>query len=245
MYELVASHFVSYSDNGASGDEPPLPVDDPQTVRPYPRDGFGSVVQTPAGSIRITPPSQPLPFVPEATNIPFRECKDLLTDGPPEGERSREVHQLRRELEVELREVEYWMSLGGPQSTTGVVSIGFRYRYQPSIDWLIERADAADVCLELPPVGHYDRPSFSGWRFFNENDRENEATTFVVVLSPQCGLIDETRLLEPVIEYHPDEILVGVPIRPRFGPQILPCYARNNVEITLTEPRNGRPVRIL
>lgn len=240
-YELIAKHFVSFSDNG--DEDPALPgIAEPHPT-PYGETGF---LDEPAErEIRITQPSPPRQIIPEAENIPFPECRNLSQNGPPTGARLRELKQLRRDIQAGRSNLEHLASMGGPESTTGLVSVGLRHRYQPTIDWLIERATPEDLCLDLPPVGYYDQPPWSpAWEFLDEAGRDGDATTFVVVLAVRCGLIDETRLREPVITYEDDEILVRVPIAvSSFGGTPEPCPAPNNVEITLTEPRDGRLIR--
>ncbi len=221
---LVARHFDSVSEVG------PVPV-----------PGFGDQP--------VTVPSPPLPYVEEATQIPFPECSTLGRPGPPEGERLTELRQVRRQLEGILGErldtdgVVRVTSIGGPQSIYGVISVGVSHRHQPTIDWLAERAGPDDLCLELPPVGYYDTPPhLYPWEFADPTDADNpDLGRFIARLDIECGLIDKGRLLEPRIDYQDDAIFVAIPVRqPTFGPTLSPCPFPDLVEIELTEPRAGR-----
>jgi len=238
---LVARHFVSESENGPL---PPRTTDQPQprVTRPDPET-------TLPPQQRITKPSPPAPLIPEATNIPFPECSTLEHVGPPTGDRLSELTALRQDLESAFGNIEYVNSMGGPQSVYGVISVGLSHRYQPSIDWLAELAGPEDLCLELPPVGYYDQePELVPWLFVEDGQDfdDFDGDRFVAILDMRCGLIDPTRLLEPIVEFRDDVVLVGIPIRvPTSGPTIAPCFPPDQVEIELDEPLNGRPIQVM
>jgi len=223
---LVARHFVSETENGSRPPETTVP-----------------------GQPRITRPSPPPPVIPEATNIPFPECSTLERGGPPTGDRLSELTALRQNLESAFGSIEYVNSLAGLESTYGVISVGLSHRYQPSIDWLAELAGPEDLCLALPPVGYYDQePELVPWVFVGDGQDfdDFDGDRFVAMLDVRCGLIDKTRLLEPIVEFRDDVVLVGIPIRvATWGPKKLPCRKPDQVEIYLDEPLNGRPIQVM
>ena len=70
--------------------------------------------------------------------------------------------------------------------------------------------------------------------------------SFVVLLDVNCGLIDKTRLLEPLFEFRDDVVLIGIPIRvATWGPTRMPCPAPDRVAIVFDEPLNGRAIEVM
>ncbi len=174
----------------------------------------------------------------EATNIPFAECGLLPEPGPPTGQGAQRLNQLRSELEADgLFEQPDVVSSA---KRGGVISVGLSHRNRATIDWLAKRADPDNLCLELPPPGYYDQPpTLADWEL---GSIESEGTTVILMVSVgPCGLLDESRILEPQIEYSEAEVVVGVPLAVQtYGPVRAVCLPPTELTVELDEPLAGR-----
>ncbi len=227
-HKIVASHFESVSEVG--------PVPAPGETSPT-----------------LLEPSPPPPFIEEATSIPFPECATLPEVGPPSGERATRLWELTGQVDSIARDYPFSsysrvMRQSGPRNSWGVVEVWLTHRDQSIIDRLAEVAEPDELCLQIPPVGYYSgRPDFKLWEFADPADADNpDLERFVVRINqkPCGGMQDTTRLAEPSITYLPDSIIVAIELRPRRwgSSDLLACFGPDFVEITLDEPRNGRPI---
>lgn len=84
----------------------------------------------------------------------FTECGADGEPGPPADDRAAALDAVVEALRGDgLHDQPFVVSSGGPQSIWGVVSIGLSSRYEPTLQWIADRADPADVCIEFPEFG--------------------------------------------------------------------------------------------
>ncbi len=151
----------------------------------------------------------------EAQNIPFAECDTLPEPGEPEFSRLQEIRDdLSAAGMFEQHSID---GISGPGSTQGILNVRMRRRFQPSIDWLADRVDTADLCLSLPPVGYYDWPfEYAVWEIDPQAppiaDDQRDIPLLIESLEQACGSHPDGRVLEPVITYEPDTITVTIPL---------------------------------
>ena len=141
-------------------DEPDLEaVDDPPTTVPAdtPAD-LAPATEDPVGADGVT--GQLSDFHVETNDTyGFVECGADGEPGPPDDARAVELDAVIDALRTGgLHEQPFVVSSGGPQSIWGVPSIGLSSRYEPTLAWLAERADAAEVCVEFPEFGVRNLP---------------------------------------------------------------------------------------
>ena len=135
-------------------DDPPSTTsaapDVPAVLVPVPEDPFGADGVTGTMSDLHVETTETFGFV---------ECGTDGEPGPPTGERAAELEAVIEDLRATgLHDQPFVGSSGGAQSIWGVPSVGLSSRYQPTLQWLADRVDAADVCLEVPEFGVRNRP---------------------------------------------------------------------------------------
>ena len=146
-----------------TGDDGPdvQAVDDPPTTTSAAPDVPAVLVpvpEDPVGADGVTGTMSDL-HVETTETFGFVECGADGEPGPPTGERATELEALIDDLrDAGLHDQPFVVSSGGPQSIWGVPTVGLSSRYQPTLQWLADRVDAADVCLEVPEFGVRNRP---------------------------------------------------------------------------------------
>jgi len=139
-------------------DEPDLEaVDDPTTTTTAPaeptpteEDPFGpDGVEGAMSDLHVETPDR----------FGFIECGADGEPGPPTGDRAAELEAAIEALrDGGLHDQPFAVSSGGPQSIYGVPSIGLSSNYEPTLEWIAERVDPADVCVEFAEFGIRNLP---------------------------------------------------------------------------------------
>ncbi len=190
------------------------------------------------------PPRDSIDTDVEAQSIPYAECHEVAENGPPESDEMIRLQRLRAELEAEgLFDQPFVGSSGGPESVWGILSIGLRRRYQPTIDWLASRVDVADVCLELPPVGYYRRPFEAAvWEVGPDPDRQDrEIPLSVNSANGGCGYNPAGRILDPIVVYGETTIEVTIPLdHVSWGGHTCEGWGPTAYRLVLSEDQAGR-----
>lgn len=179
----------------------------------------------------------------EATDLVFPDCPNPLDPAATTPERTAELEALRVRLHADGL-TESTMFYSGSSINGGRLQIGLYRRYQPTIDFLAERAEPDDICFFLlPPVGAFTAPPGTlEWTVDESTLDGPDDMAFTVVNAAQCGVIYEELLLPPQVVESDDRIEIAVPLLPRFGPSILPCPEPDRFEITLDTPIGDRDI---
>ena len=135
-------------------DDPPSTTsaapDVPAVLVPVPEDPFGADGVTGTMSDLHVETTETFGFV---------ECGTDGEPGPPTGERAAELEAVIEDLRATgLHDQPFVGSSGGAQSIWGVPSVGLSSRYEPTLRWLADRADPADLCIEFPEFGLRNQP---------------------------------------------------------------------------------------
>ncbi|MEZ5246756.1 MAG: hypothetical protein R2707_16795 [Acidimicrobiales bacterium] len=179
----------------------------------------------------------------EATDMVFPDCPATLDPAATTPQRSAELEALRIRLNADGL-TDATMFYSGSSINGGRLQIGLYRRYQPTIDFLADRAEPDDICFFLlPPVGAFTAPPGTlEWTVDESTIDGPDDTVFTVVNAAQCGVIYEERLLPPQVVESDDRVEIAVPLLPRFGPSILPCFEPDRFEITLAAPIGDRDI---
>lgn len=141
--EAVDDPPTSVPDDGADDGEPPA-------LGPYDEDAVGADGESGATSDLHVETSDTFGFV---------ACGAEGEPGPPSGDRAVELEAVIEDLRSGgLHDQPFVGSSGGPQSIWGVPSIGLSARYEPTLRWIADRVDPADVCIEFPEFGLRNLP---------------------------------------------------------------------------------------
>ena len=140
-------------------DDPDLDVAAPTTtVSTSTPPGDGPVAEDPVGSDGVAGAMSDR-HVETVETFGFTECGAAGEPGPPADDRAAALDAVVDALRAEgLHDQPFVVSSGGPQSIWGVVSIGLSSRYEPTLQWIADRADPADVCIEFPEFGLRNLP---------------------------------------------------------------------------------------
>ncbi len=179
----------------------------------------------------------------EATDLVFPDCPATLDPAATTPERSAELEALRVRLNTDGL-TDATMFYSGSSINGGRLQIGLYRRYQPTIDFLAERAAPDDICFFLlPPVGAFTAPPGTlEWTVDESTVGGPDDTVFTVVNGARCGVIYKDLLLPPQVVESDDRVEIAVPLLPRFGPSILPCPEPDRFEITLSAPIGDRDI---
>ena len=177
----------------------------------------------------------------EATDLVFPDCPATLDPAATTPQRSAELEALRIRLNADGL-TDATMFYSGSSINGGRLQVGLYRRYQPTIDFLTERAGPDDICFFLlPPVGAFTAPPGAlEWTVDESTVDGPDDTVLTVVNAAQCGVIYEELLLPPQVVESDARIEIAVPLLPRFGPSILPCPEPDRFEITLSSPVGDR-----
>ena len=205
---------------------------DPNTSQPPTVVGVGGPIYPPTSDV-------------EATDIPFEECNADNGKPVPVGDELARLEALRQQITDDgLFDQPFISSSGGP--AYGALSVGLSRRHQPSIDWLRARAEPEDLCIELPPLGFYDRPyEEATWVLDPEAPEPGASDRSIAVLVDstinQCGYWPQGRILQPVVEYGTERIEIRVPLdHVSWGPHPCPGWFPDPFVIELDEPIGDR-----
>jgi len=249
-HEVLAVLWESISETGpVEVPLPPTTVPPPTTAPPLPTSEVARptyTTTTAEPTIRITSQHEAPPIVPETTNLRFPECIELYqTEPSADGQSVRDLRETRRAISAGRRKGYHIGSTNGPNAW-GVLSVGLSHRSQETIDWLTELAAPDELCLDLPPVGHYDQPlTYLRWELLNAQAVTADTTTVLLQLDQRCGFIEKERVLVAEVEYGDTEIRIGVPTRvATWGDQNDVCLPPDVIEVELDEPLAGRDLAL-
>ena len=90
------------------------------------------------------------------------------------------------------------------------MGIGLSVRYQPTIDWIADNMPEGHVCIEIPPVGHYDRgPSLAPWELVAQPGPAD--TTLSLRFASDCAP-SATLVMDPVVVETDTSVEIALPL---------------------------------
>ncbi|MEZ5167522.1 MAG: hypothetical protein R2695_13905 [Acidimicrobiales bacterium] len=181
----------------------------------------------------------------EATELVFPEVRTRSAIPQVSAAKADELTALYDQL---VAEGLHQQAFVGSSSRSDVIQIGLNRRYGPTIRWLADRVDPADLCLWLyAPAGAFTAPpELLEWEIDPATPVDPSTTVFTVRTTTDCGVIDKARLLPPQVHQDGDRVEIALTIRPAFGPTILPVWrptpSRSNSTNRRRSARGGRHV---
>lgn len=171
----------------------------------------------------------------EAVDIPLPECTEAQFFGSDETDPR--LVELRDALMAEGLTDQPFLSGTG---VSDVLQVDLNRRYGPTIEWIAQRVDRADVCLFFwPPIGAFTSPAPRlDWVVATASPDSPEAT---IRLDRDCGLLGSAPL-EPVVQEEGDLVVVRWAASAFFGPTGSPCLPPDEATLTLDAPLGDRPL---
>jgi hypothetical protein len=187
----------------------------------------------------VRPDVEPLAELNTVADLPIPECASSGRAGIEPNPRLRERLAWADALSDSLRDLPFVSHYsGGASLHNQELTIGFSVRYAPSLGWLAENVPPGIVCIEVPPLGYYNRVVADlAWTLPEGTEVDPDATS-VEVVGRDCGMESHSG---PEISYSPDEIEIRFAGRHvEFGVPIpsIPCAP--TVLVEFDEPIGNR-----
>lgn len=227
---LRAQHFQSQSIHDETSD-PALIIVPPISFEPPPFPDLA------------TPDYYPGEDIEEAADIPVLECLQSGRAGLEPDPRKRERLAFSAVAKDQMMDLPFLVSFSdGGTLFHPEIRISLSHRYPPSLDWIAQHIPEGLACVEVPPLGYYDRAlPLRNWVLSDDHPVLPTSETVAVVADALCHDVP----LPPRVRFSDGSIRISMPLMHRpYGQPFTDeaCGGTELIEIELGEPVGDRAV---